>query len=234
MKRIGKNLLGDQILGGLDFYRFPQLRQSWGGPFNNQKFRQKMFVELVNKIDFYAIFETGTFRGTTTNFMSATSRSKIYTVEAVERNYGFCRARFWKNRQVRVYWDDSRAFLKKHLQQPQFQNVPIFFYLDAHWHKNLPLFEECEIILSHKIQAVIAIDDFEVIGDREYQFDDYGTGKKLNLDYLEPLTNCTSIFFPNCKATRETGEKRGCVILGTTPNLTQILRKMTTLVEYKQ
>ncbi|MDY7012716.1 MAG: hypothetical protein SVX43_03790, partial [Cyanobacteriota bacterium] len=165
MKKFVRQLLSDRVLGMLDFYRFPQLRQAWGGPFNGQTFRQKMFVELMDKIDFQAIFETGAFRGTTTDFMFSVSALPIYTVESAERSYGFCLARFWNNQKVSVFLGDSRSFLDKQLRKPQFQNVPIFFYLDAHWYENLPLFEECEMILANNIQAAIAIDDFEVIGE---------------------------------------------------------------------
>lgn len=222
-----------KILGAIQFFRFPKMRQSWGGPFNGQHFRKEIFSELITQFDFYTIFETGAFHGTTTDFMSTVFPSKIYTVEADSSAYGFCLARFWNNNQVSVSFGDSREFLRNHLKDPQFQNKPIFFYLDAHWEKDLPLLEECEIILANKIQSVIMIDDFEVIGDSGYRFDNYGLGKKLSLEYLKSIASSISIFYPNCKATQETGKKRGCVVLGTTSNIIDILRKTKTLIEYK-
>lgn len=236
MKEIIRKILGDQNLGIIDFYRYPEWKKSWGGAFegafNGQDFRCKIFSELVEQFNFSAIFETGTFHGSTTSYMSNNSRLPIYTVEGHERTFGYCRARFWNNKLVNLSFGDSRLFLMSLLKDTKFQNVPIFFYLDAHWDQNLPLLEECQIILDHKIHAVIMIDDFEVVGDKGYKFDDYGDGKQLTLEYLQPIVNSVSMFFPNCKSDQETGAKKGCIVLGTSENVTKTLENTKTLVRF--
>src|SRR5579862_7023560 len=62
-KRIGRQILSPSLLGYLDYYRFPKLAASWGGPFNGQRARQEIFNALLRAIPFDLIVETGTYRG---------------------------------------------------------------------------------------------------------------------------------------------------------------------------
>ena len=58
------------------------------------------------------------------------------------------------------------------------------------------------------------VDDFEVPDDPGYAYDDYGSGKRLCLDYLQPLSSLgLAPFFTTLPSERETGRKRGCVVL---------------------
>lgn len=57
-----------ELLGNLDWYLRPNLKDSLGGPFNGQQFRQTIFLELLSTFQFEAIIETGTYRGNTTDF----------------------------------------------------------------------------------------------------------------------------------------------------------------------
>lgn len=100
----------------------------------------------------------------------------VYTVEANPRNYGFSEARFALYRKVCVNLGDSRGFLRPYLLKDQ-SILPRFAYLDAHWEKDLPLLEECELLLNDKHDWVIMIDDFEVPDYFEYKFDNYGPEK---------------------------------------------------------
>ena len=203
MKNLIRKVLGDEYLGFIDYYRYPSWKCSWGGAsggaFNGQQFRCKIFYELNSVFDFCAIFETGTFHGSTTVFMAQSTNKPIYTVEGQKRTYGYCKARFKSIKNINLSLGDSRNFLRHHLQEDQFKISPIFVYLDAHWSEDLPLLEECQIILRSGVEAVIMIDDFRVDHDPEYIFDDYGLGKALTLDYLGSLKS-VSFFFPNCKA----------------------------------
>lgn len=94
IRALAKKILGDKVLGMIDYYRFSESRESWGGPFNGQKFRQRMFLELVQRIGFSAIVETGTFRGTTTDHLYRSSQLPVYTVELNARYYGYAKLRF--------------------------------------------------------------------------------------------------------------------------------------------
>jgi len=215
VKSVIGRILGEKAKGFLDYYRFPELRKAWGGPFNGQKHRQNIFAALKG-FDFSAIMETGSFRGTTTALFAKTGLP-VFTCEGHPRNYGFARASLLGFRNVSLRFGDSRAQLRKILAElgPADRGKPIFFYLDAHWHKDLPLAEELEIVLEACAQPVIMIDDFEVPDDPGYGFDSYGKGKSLIRSYVEPFISRhnLSLFYPSAPSADESGAKRGCAIL---------------------
>src|SRR5258708_5093141 len=50
-----------------------ELRNPWGGPFNGQSMRRRIFLEIIARVRPECIFETGTYRGATTEFMASTN-----------------------------------------------------------------------------------------------------------------------------------------------------------------
>jgi len=212
--------LGERILGQLDYLRFPDSEPGFGGPFNGQPARQELFREIISRLQPKAIVETGTHRGTTTEFMARTGLA-VHTIELDPRRYGFARARFRFNRQVNVLHADSRAALEKLFDSRLRHQAgsTIFFYLDAHWNDDLPLAEEIEIIFHRCPAAIVMIDDFEVPFDLGYQYDDYGPGRKLNAEYVDATvsTHRLQAFYPSTPAAEEGGQRRGCVVLAKAP-----------------
>jgi len=205
------------LLGFTDYYRFPERRNSWGGAMNGQIGRQRLYEAIVSRVAPVAIIETGTFRGTTTEFMAETGLP-IYSVEGLARNYGFARARLLRKRNVHLYQGDSREVLRN-LFAGKLRNLrgrTVFAYLDAHWNADLPLREELEIIFDHCPAAVVMIDDFQVPDDTGYRYDDYGPGKSLSPAYIEPTLSEYDLeaYYPSIRSSEETGAKRGCVVLG--------------------
>ena len=225
------NFYDELHLGIIDYYHSPELQLSWGGPFNNQKFRQQIFLELLEIIDFTAIVETGTYRGTTTDFIAKTSHLPVYTVESHPRYYAYSKIRFFNHPNINNYYGDSRVFLRqlsKHLRQEQ-----ILFYLDAHWNDDLPLRKEIQIVFNNWHNALVLIDDFQVPDDRGYSYDDYGEGKALALEYLNCLEYLNlQKFFPAINSELETGGKRGCVVLAQAPEIIEKLKMTKTLKSY--
>ena len=232
IKKLVKRILGDKLLGAIEYYRYPDSRESWGGPFNGQKVRQRIFLELIEKINFSAIAETGTYRGTTTEFMHNSSGLPVYTVELHPRNFGYVRCRFFLRRSIVPFHDDSRSFLRRLVKNRPFIEKRTFFYLDAHGGEDLPLREEIQFIFENCPQAVVMVDDFKVPGDEAYGFDDYGNGKVLSLEYLKPLADKLQIaaFFPSVRAELESGSKKGCVVLARAPDLIIGLQELNSLV----
>jgi hypothetical protein len=78
-------LLPARWLALCEYYARPGLQTSWGGAFNGQCWRQVIFLDLDRTFEFDAIVETGTFRGTTTEYFLRNTRATIYTVEAAPR-----------------------------------------------------------------------------------------------------------------------------------------------------
>jgi hypothetical protein len=202
--RVAKGMIG--------YFRFPEQRAEWNGPFNGQKLRVGIFRELHRTYRFATLFETGSYRGSTTEFLAAETGAMVRTVELEPWSYGFCRARFLWHPRIRVELGDSRKILK-HLVCGG--SGPSFFYLDAHWGEDLPLSEEIDQIFRRWNDAVIMIDDFRVPDDAHYGFDHYGTDKELALDYVLPAVRRfqARVYFPAAPGLEESGARRGCVVL---------------------
>jgi predicted O-methyltransferase YrrM len=211
-----RKLLGEQTVGMLDYYRHPKLRAAWGGPFNGQSCRQRLFEAIVDSVRPQALIETGTYRGTTTESLAATGLP-VYTIEGNARYYGFARARLRRESNVTLCRGDSRAELERLFAGPLkgLLHAPLFFYLDAHWNDELPLAEEIASIFSRAPNAVVMVDDFAVPDDPGFAYDDYGPGKALNAAYIAPLVEAhdLAIFYPSQSSQQETGQRRGCVVL---------------------
>jgi hypothetical protein len=185
-----------------------------------------MFAELVNTIHPAAVIETGTFRGATTAHLRAVSGAPVYSVEAIPRFHHSARRRLRRDPGIRLAMADSRTFLRALALDPAVPKVGVVFYLDAHWYADLPLQEELQIIAAHWKHSVVIIDDFQVDGDRDYVFDDYGPGKSLTLADIE--TDGFTVFWPARSSKDETGLRRGSVVLAQA-GVERRLRVMTTL-----
>lgn len=192
----------------------PGNHQSFGGPMNGQPGRRSLTRELARAADLEAVIETGTFRGTTTQFLWHVIGAPVWTVEANPRYAAFAQRRFADIPAVHVHRGDSRTFLRQCALDSRVTKEGVFFYLDAHWGAGLPLRSELATILTKWNEPIVMIDDFEVPGDAGYGFDDYGPGRRLCLDYL-PDREMTGFvpLFPTLSSANEQGLKRGCVVI---------------------
>jgi predicted O-methyltransferase YrrM len=204
---------GPVTVGRMEYLLRPSLRASWGGPMNGQAGRMQICRDIIAALPPKAIVETGTFRGTTTEFF-ASFGLPVYSVEFEPRYHAFAQMRLRAQRdRVHLTLADSRSFLKKLANDASVPKDSVFFYLDAHWNADLPLAEEITTIFGTWSRAVIMIDDFAVPGD-SYSYDDYGPGAALDADYLDALKRTDmSRFYPSLRAYQETGAKRGSIVL---------------------
>jgi hypothetical protein len=204
---------------------------SWS--FNGQAHRRAIFCELVASLPFQAVIETGTFFGDTTGYMRKRVQCPVFTCEARAVFQAVARSRLREMKGIDFRLGDSRSFLRSLLCHEPTGNLsgPIFFYLDAHWHDDLPLDDEIKVIAGHSGECVIMIDDFEVPNDCDYFYDDYGHGNALCLARFGSLfVNAGfSIFWPSLPGHMEGGGKRGCVVLARGKTTTSILNKVKTL-----
>jgi hypothetical protein len=208
--------------GSLDYFRYPQAREPWGGPFNNQAARRNLFETLRVALAPAVIVETGAFRGSTTEYLGR-SGLPVFSAELDLHAYGFSLARTFRQLNVKIMLGDSRSMLKRLMANPRWTNDSEvqFFYLDAHWGDDLPLAEEIDIIFSHCPNALVMIDDFAVPDDPGYGFDDYGPGKALNFDYIQSVVVAQKLFlfYPSTPSAEETGARRGCLVLAKSERL---------------
>ncbi len=217
--------------GGWSYYRRKALRSSWGGPFNGQVGRLSIVTEIFSRTGVVEVFETGTYRGTTTQWFVENTPYRVTTVESSDYQWGYCRARFLLQPRVTVVHGDSRSFLRAVVRDSTRATDTLFVYLDAHWENDLPLREEIAIVFARFPKAVVMVDDFQVPGDDGYGYDDYGASKELTLDYLAPSikTYGLSCFFPKLPSSEETGAKRGCVVLVRADNWANQFSQFATL-----
>jgi hypothetical protein len=205
-------------------------RDRWGGPFNGQEFRQRLFTEMAARIPFVAIIETGTDRGTTTAFFRRATNASIHSFEVNPRHYGFATARLRALPNLHLHCGDSRAGLRHLATSNALRRGSVFFYLDAHGCGDLPLAEEIDLAFRHWPEAVVMVDDFAVPDDPAYGFDDYGAGKALTLGYLiDNGVLPAGIWFPRCHSSAETGARRGAVVLAHAADVVRRLNALTML-----
>lgn len=200
--------------------------------FNDQRFRKELFTSIIAALDIDLIVETGTKWGNTTTFLAETCpETQIFSSELIRESFLIAQERSKHYENVKVVNIDSRKLLKQLSDNPENTESTTFFYLDAHWYDDLPLIEEIEIIANNWEQFVVMIDDFEVPHDDGYGFDDYGSGKCLNLQYLNSTIEACSleVLFPSTSSETETGSKRGCVILSHGGSVFETLSKFPLL-----
>ena len=189
-----------------------------------------MFLEIIRAGGVTAIVETGTYRGTTTAFMAQNCECPVFTVEAQPRFMHYAKLNLRSLASVHFSLGDSRKFLRDLAADPLVPKQCVFFYLDAHWEKDLPLLEEIEAICTHWGEPIIMVDDFEVPDDPGYAFDDYGEGTRLCLSLLEPLLGFKLVpFFPAARSEQETGRRRGCVVLAQQGHAAERLASVSSL-----
>jgi len=233
MKQYVAAMIGPVNQGMIDYFRFPERRDPWGGPFNGQHKRQELFSSLILTCRPAAIIETGTYVGASTEFIASASKLPVYSVEANARNFGFAKMRLKRHRNVQLSLGDSREFLMKFIayNAARYTGCPLLFYLDAHWDEDLPLSDELAIIFSSFSRAIVLIDDFQVPDDDGYGYDDYGAGKALNRDYINLHVSKFQLaeFYPTTPSTAESGFRRGCVVLAHDPGLIGLLSRISLL-----
>lgn len=233
--RFKKTAGGAIALAAWDLLRYEALRESYGGPFNDQRARADLFRSLLAALECTVIVETGTYRGTTTAHMQRVSGLPVYSADDDLRSHLFAKVRFWGNPFVQVVKDDSRRFLLRLLPGHDGRFARPFFYLDAHWAEDLPLAEEIRIIFTLCPQAVVMVDDFKVPADPGYRFDDFGPGKVIDLALLAPLQDLGfQVFFPAIGSENESGHRRGCALLVLDPQMVQALSGMPELRPHRE
>lgn len=222
--------LPPRLAAFIDRFRRGQ-RDPFGGPANNQQRRLEMIRSVFERIRFLTVVETGTYRGSTTEFLAdlaAVSGASVITVEVQSRFYWYARWRLRKRRDVKIIMGDSVSTLRS-LGAGGEVAQPVFFYLDAHWEQHLPLREEVELIQRCWRDFVILVDDFQVPGDPGYAFDDYGPDARLTIEYLEPaLQTDVARFWPAAHSSTETSTRKGCLVLASA-SLGEAVRNLDTL-----
>lgn len=215
--RVSNSPLG-WFSGVVDYCLRPRVGDRFG-PFNSQRFRQRIFDWIVAEIAPTYVVETGTAHGGTTEFIADRTSAPIFGIELDTRRITFARLRLRRHRSVRLLHGGSDVLLERLLAGSDLPAGVGFYYLDAHWGEELPLAAEIAHIFARRPESLVMIDDFRVPDDPGYEYDDYGPGRTLDVDYVRPAVERFGLrgFLPACPAVEETGFRRGTFMLaGTT------------------
>jgi hypothetical protein len=205
----------------------------YGGPFNDQGARARLCQQLAALGGIRAVVETGTYRGTTTLFLSHVFAAPVYSVEIDPRSYYFARLRTRGIANVRLSLGDSRQFLHALAHDREIPKEDAFFYLDAHGPGSLPLPEELDLICRVWSHPLIMIDDFEVPDDPGYGFNDYGPGLRFGTALLPAATRDFRQFYPATSSGAETGYRRGSILLARPGRWAERLRGLSLVREQR-
>lgn len=192
--------------------------------FNSQIKRTEIISSILKEFKPATIFETGTFLGSTTEYLSNFAE-KVISIERSELYFLFSSARLQNLENIELVNGDSGEYLSKTSFDDQFY----FFYLDAHWGSGLPLKKELEIIFNIK-NFIICIDDFKVPDNQDWGYDKF-FDKELSIEGFDFILN-KSVFFPTYNLENETGPKRGCVFISSDGFAEDVLSNQSTIQNY--
>jgi hypothetical protein len=218
-------------LGG-HLHRLPtQMTFGITGPFNGQKRRVEAVSAMFRAVQFRTIIETGTYRALTTMHLRSISSVPIATVEVNRRYFDYSKRRLRRFHAVHQFLGHSPEVLERLRHDAEWQAQPCFFYLDAHWLDDLPLVDELLVIRQGWTDFAALIDDFRVEGDDGYEYDDYGAGKTLELSLLADVPELADlhVFWPAASSARETGARRGWVVVASPGQVSEALVKVPEL-----
>jgi hypothetical protein len=224
----------------LDYHLNPQLAEGFAGPFNGQVLRRACFNAIVLDKRLALIVETGTHRGTTTEYMARRSSCPIKTVENSPYYAEYSRVRFtnlarqgfnWAER-VELHQGDSRGFLAAILAIPEADGDFSFFYLDAHGEyifdsetPENPLVTEVDLVRRHRRHPIIMIDDFLVEDDPGYASEETCNA----LSDLAPILDQFDAWFLPISSEHDSGYFRGSIVLSGSPEATALLASISEL-----
>ena len=203
-----------------------------GMGFNCQRVRKQILGEIARVFPIETVVETGTWIGDTTGYLASTLRCPVYSCELHRIPHLIAKMRLGAIENVTLVLGDSRKFLRD-LAELLPSARKCFFYLDAHWHADLPLLDELRLIAKTWCDSVIMIDDFRVPGDAGYRYDDYGRGKSLSMQDFGAQFERLALkpYFPSVSSADETGAGSGCVVLAPRGPIAEALRQIRLLRE---
>jgi len=202
---------------------------------NRQLKRKEIVADVLSKLKPFVIVETGTHTGNSTGYF-AKNAEIVYTSDSSPIYMWAAKNRLKKFPNINFFIGDSRTFLENIQTEQNLKSKTTFFYLDAHWHEDLPLAEEISIIATNWQAGnwVILIDDFCVPDDDGYAYPSYGPDKTLNYEYIRNLVERENlkVFYPTIPSKDETGFKTGYVFLANEGAALNILKSTVNLKQF--
>lgn len=221
----------------LDYHLRPALRVGFagiGGAFNGQVLRRAAFRSIAAH-RLAEVIETGSYRGTTTEFIAQVVDCPVQTTEADPYLFESTRLHIAEARRLGAAWAqrvEAHGLPSKDFLVELFATAPSrpglsFFYLDAHEFDDAssawPVLEELDLIRRARRDVIIMIDDFVVPDDPSY------LPKGCTLAMIAPaLPHYDACFLP-ISGHHDTGMQRGCCVLSGSADATALLNAVPEL-----
>lgn len=167
---------------------------------------------LVAEHGIKTVIETGSWRGYTTRRFSEFV-GEIHSIEANPETLDIAERNCIDTSNVWLHEGESQHLIRG-IIRPRLGrlNHPVLYYLDAHWNKEWPLFDELEAIaeLDHG-PCVIVIHDAQVPG-KDFGFDSYG-GQALTFDFVRPYLDKLKFKWTHFFNSEADGHRRGVLFV---------------------
>lgn len=158
---------------------------------------KKVFQQLIKTLRPTHFIEMGTFLGRSSGFIAKTyPKINVVTAE-VNPNFAAIAKHRLSGSNVQVVVSDSVQFLRDFLPSLP-HTARLLVYLDSHWYDSWPLIEEIQILEAWCNNFVLVIDDFQVPGQPQFVYDNYGGEKVCNWEKTHQAMNerYTGALFP--------------------------------------
>lgn len=179
-------------------------------PMNGQRNRLRTTILLCDLFEPDYVIESGSFLGTTTQYLSILARVKTYSIEINQDFSRVAKTRLSEDisrNRVEIIDGDSATQLPIILEGIDSKDSCILAYLDAHWLEHIPLREELQSLLDWGGDFIAIIDDFYIPTDQGYGYDLY-KNHRVDVTHV-PISDQISIWIPSESSTEESGAKRG-------------------------
>ena len=189
----------------------PRLMPMQSHPFNGDFYVCEEFLELQKKFNIKTVIELGSCVMGTTKWLAENFENvKTVEINADFRKFGLERTKGMRN--IESLLGDSVRMLPIMLKD--ICTTPLIF-IDSHWEKHFPLFDELDIIYQSGLKPIIIIHDCQVPEHPELGFDSY-MGVNISFESIEPfLNNIYKGFYAyHCNSTEKSaGAKRGVIYI---------------------
>ena len=172
--------------------------KGWGG-FHGDTIYRKLMLDLLEAFPFTSFVETGTSRGYSTELIAMTyPRLPVFTAEVLEETYHTAMFALEQYPNITQLLGSSDEVVKKLIDENRISSMPLF-YLDAHWEAYWPLLAEMRHIAAARLKTCMVIDDFEVPGQAQFEFDSYppannSPGGNCNVNYIKPALDDANVY----------------------------------------
>ena len=183
-------------------------------PMNGQKNRLRTSYLLAGILRPTHAIETGTYLGTTTQYLTSMVTYKTYSIEVNQKYLDIAKKRLSsevETKAVELILGNSKIEMLNILNKLDPNKHRVLVYLDAHWSDYVPLKEEIQSLLDWGGVFIAIIDDFMIPLDPGYGYDQY-LNYRIDASQV-PFSEKLSIWVPSEPSTSESGSKRGTAYL---------------------